>query len=224
MKKLLWFSFGIVMAITLAACGGDGGGGFFLPAPKKQQQLTSVKIAQTGQTKCYDAAGTEIACADTGQDGDKLAGVAWPNPRFTDNGDGTVTDNLTGLMWLKDANCANTISYNPDSTGNGSVTWQHALDFVAGINAGTYSSCGGGHTGWRLPNDIELESLVDSSAYNPALPAGHPFTSVQADYYWSSTTYAGNTAVAWIVGMSGGYVYYDNKTNNYYVWPVRSGQ
>ena len=54
---------------------------------------------------CYDPDGKIIDCAGTGQDGELQAGVAWPEPRFIDNRDGTVTDNLTGLMWLKDAGC-----------------------------------------------------------------------------------------------------------------------
>ncbi len=66
---------------------------------------SSVNLPETGQTTCYDTAGTAIACAGTGQDGELLKGVAWPSPRFMDNGNGTVTDNLTGLIWLKDANC-----------------------------------------------------------------------------------------------------------------------
>jgi len=64
----------------------------------------TVNLPRTGQTKCYDTYGTEISCAGTGQDGEIQAGVAWPEPRFTDNGDGTMTDTLTGLMWTKDAN------------------------------------------------------------------------------------------------------------------------
>ena len=60
--------------------------------------------ARTGQTTCYDAAGASIACTGTGQDGAHLKGVVWPAPRFTDNNNGTVTDNLTSLIWLKDAN------------------------------------------------------------------------------------------------------------------------
>jgi len=56
----------------------------------------SVQLPQTGQARCYDSAGT-------GQDGDIRAGVAWPVPRFMDNGDGTVTDNLTGLIWTQNA-------------------------------------------------------------------------------------------------------------------------
>ena len=62
-------------------------------------------VAITGQTLCYDSLGDDVSCAGTGQDGQLRPGVAWPNPRFTDNNNGTVTDNLTGLMWLKDANC-----------------------------------------------------------------------------------------------------------------------
>jgi len=62
-------------------------------------------LPATGQTGCWDSSGGSITCADTGQDGDIQAGVALPDPRFTDNGDGTVTDNLTGLIWLINANC-----------------------------------------------------------------------------------------------------------------------
>ncbi|UCE55232.1 MAG: hypothetical protein JSV31_07260 [Desulfobacterales bacterium] len=52
-------------------------------------------VAKTGQTDSY---------ADC-DDGDLEKGIVWPVPRFTDNEDGTVTDNLTGLVWLKNANC-----------------------------------------------------------------------------------------------------------------------
>ena len=67
----------------------------------------TVDLPKTGQTKCYDTSGAEIPCAETGQDGDIQAGVPWPEPRFTDNGDGTMMDNLTGLMWTKNANLPN---------------------------------------------------------------------------------------------------------------------
>ena len=68
---------------TAAAVGGP-------PAP----------VEDTGQTGCWDAGGTPRDCTGTGEDGEHQAGVEWPTPRFTDNGDGTVTDNLTGLDWL----------------------------------------------------------------------------------------------------------------------------
>ena len=58
-------------------------------------------VPKTGQTSCYDEFGDEINCASTGQDGDYQQGILWPNPRFRDNGNGTVTDNLTGLNGLR---------------------------------------------------------------------------------------------------------------------------
>lgn len=65
----------------------------------------SSAIPRTGQIKCYNESGTEIACLGTGQDGELQKGIAWPNPRFIDNSNGTITDMLTGLIWLKDASC-----------------------------------------------------------------------------------------------------------------------
>jgi hypothetical protein len=141
-------------------------------------------------------------------------------------------------MWLTDANCIAT-NYpgfdNDGDAGDGAVTWQHALDFVAGINDGTYSLCNGVHpyNDWRLPNRFELESLLHLGYYNPAVPntAGtgqwtnnDPFTNVQSHDYWSSTTSADFTGHALVVDMGYGYVLYGGKTYGYYVWPVRGGQ
>ena len=61
----------------------------------------TVHLPRTGQTTCWDNSGNQIPCAGTGQDGEIKAGEPWPEPRFTDNGDETMTDNLTGLMWTK---------------------------------------------------------------------------------------------------------------------------
>ena len=192
-------------------------------------------VPKTGQTTCYNSSETVISCTGTGQDGEYRKGVAWPNPRFTDNLDGTITDNLTGLIWLKNANCiaTNYPGFDNDSTaGDGRVAWQHALDFVAGINDGTYPNCGAGATDWRLPNYNELASLVHKGYYDPALPnttgtgqwsEGDLFNNVQSYGCWSSTTYAGGSVYAWYVYMGGGYVYLGSKSYCYYVWPVRGG-
>ena len=153
---------------------------------------------KTGQTVSYI----------TGDDGDFEMGVAWPLPRFVDHGNGTVTDKLTGLMWIKDANLP-----------NGATTWQGALDYVAGMNAGLLPNFG--YTDWRLPNRKELHSLTDFSQYNPALPIGNPFANVQAYYYWSSTTYAYSPDFVWIVSMYLGSVVGDYKYDGIFVWPVR---
>jgi len=183
-------------------------------------------VAKTGQTTSYA----------TGDDGNLEKGVSFPSPRFTDNGDGTVTDNLTGLMWLKDANCIETNYPEFDGDGiaeDGRVTWQHSLDFVAEINAGTKSDCGGGYTDWRLPNIKEFLSLIHYGYHTPALPntvgpgrwtEGDPFTNVQSSHYWSASTYAGNTDGAWGISVGLGSVSFDYKSFGFYVWPVRSGQ
>ena len=165
----------------------------------------TVDLPKTGQTTCYDSVGIVIDCPGTGQDGDIRAGVAWPSPRFTVSGD-CVTDNLTGLMWVK----------SPDSIAR---TWQGALDYANGL-----SLCG--FTDWRLPNVNELESMVNAGQSNPAAWLNtQGFSNVQSDEYWSSTSYAYSTSGAWIVGMWGGYVSISGKSDDsYYVWPIRSGQ
>ncbi|MBT3192199.1 MAG: DUF1566 domain-containing protein [Verrucomicrobia bacterium] len=161
-------------------------------------------VAKTGQTTSYA----------TGDDGDLEPGVASPSPRFTDNSDGTVTDNLTGLIWLKDADA-----------GDGTETWADALTLCNGLANGQQGLTDGSSAGdWRLPTRFELESLLDLSKVSPALPSGHPFTAVQSSFYWSSTTYAGSTAIAWIVSLSDGDVGFGGKGNAYYVWPVRGGE
>jgi len=183
----------------------------------------TVNLPKTGQTKCYDTAGTEISCAGTGQDGDIQAGVAWPEPRFTVSGN-YVTDNLTGLMWAKNGNIMPTRDPDWDTDfvrNDGMVTWQHALDYVAKLNADGYL----GYSDWRLPNVNELESLVNGAEANTATWLNtQGFTNAQGNSYWSSTTVADDTGGAWSVSM-----YYGNVTQNFkfyygYVWPVRAGE
>ena len=171
----------------------------------------TVALPATGQTGCWDVSGAAISCAGTGQDGDKLKGAVWPTPRFADNGDQTMTDNLTGLMWTQTGNPA-----------AATKTWQGALDYVATLNSGNYL----GHNDWRLPNRKELTSMVNRQEANSATWLnGQGFSNVdEANYYWSSSSYAGSTAGAWYVGMSNGYVNGSLKTGNGYVWPVRAGQ
>ncbi|MBF0316958.1 MAG: DUF1566 domain-containing protein [Nitrospirae bacterium] len=158
-------------------------------------------IWATGQTTIYVS----------NDDGSLHKGVAWPSPRFTDNGNQTVTDNLTGLMWTKNANLP-----------GGYMTWQQGINYVATMNNGTGTY---GYTDWRLPNRKELISLIDWSRYNPPLPLNHPFANVQSGVYWSSTTYVGGTAYAWCVDMFDNDTYTIDKNDFVrYVWPVRAGE
>ncbi len=198
--------------------------------PVRSGGTGEIILPQTGQTTCYN--GGEpweiVDCGGTGQDGDLQTGFELPRVRFYNNEDGTVTDNLTGLMWLEDARCIK-IHYpdfdSDDTAVNGAVTWQHALDFVAGINDGIFSNCGGDYTDWRLPNVNELESLIDEEKASPALPQDYPFTNVSS-YYWSSTTYADLILnAAYYINMQTGIVAYSFKTtNSYYVLPVRDAE
>jgi len=146
-----------------------------LPLPAQAE------LPRTGQNLCYNQAGNVIACAGTGQDGETRMGAAWPTPRFTDHLDGTVTDNLSGLTWLKNADC-------PDIQAYGGDDWATALSSVNALRSGQCGLSDSSKAGdWRLPNVNELESLVDLSQANPSLPAGHPFSNVTPPGYWTST-------------------------------------
>ncbi len=119
-------------------------------APVPDTGQTKIFLPQTGQKDCYDTEGHTIPCTGTGQDGDVHAGVAWPDPRFTVNGDGTVTDNLTCLMWTINANLMFSINKDFDIDGqqDGAVNWEHALDWCNLYYAG--------YSDWRLPNRKEI--------------------------------------------------------------------
>ena len=168
-------------------------------------------VPKTGQTGCWDADGHQIDCAGTGQDGEYQTGVA-ADPRFTDNGDGTVKDNLTGLIWLKNANCF------------GEQNWMSALSDANTLASGTCGLTDGSVAGdWRLPNVKELQSLLDFGGPDPSLPPGHPFSGVGYTNYWSSTTYTFDPSGARVVGLGGGDGGY-YKSSLQFVWPVRGGR
>ncbi len=136
-------------------------------------------LPKTGQT----------TTTQSGDDGDLQKGISWPSPRFINNMDETITDNLTGLTWAQDANLIKyrDPSFDNDGTiGDGAVTWQHALDYAAKLRAENYL----GHNDWRVPNVNELESLCDAVQWNQiSLLTGAGFIHIEVALYWSSTTY-----------------------------------
>lgn len=173
-------------------------------------QAAPANLPETGQAICTDSVGTVVICTGTGQDGDTKAGVEWPIPRFSvGTGVGTtdacVTDNLTGLMWVR----------APSATA---VAWSTAL-----VDVDALTLCG--FSDWRLPNVNELKSLVNLGASSPAVFLNaQGFTGVQYANYWSSSSYASDVTFAWFVAMSNGTVAGDHKALSYYVWPVRAGR
>jgi len=150
--------------------------------------------------------------------------------RFTDNEDGTVTDNLTGLVWMKHASDkANFLGFGPQTS------WADACEACNALEHGEHGLTDYSRPGnWRLPNVRELQSLIDYSQYHPPLPAGHPFLGVHpfvgegSSNYWSSTTEpssTGDLASAWAVSFDQGNAFvYLKSYVGYYVWCVRGGQ
>jgi hypothetical protein len=119
---------------------------------------------------------------------------------FTDNGDGTITDNLTQLVWQKIPNGA-------------ILTWEQALLYAEGLTIGSNSD-------WRLPNIKELQSINNELATNPSVFAPY-FSSVGVHNYWSSTSLPNQTTKAWYWSNQFGITTYDLKTNSNYVLCVR---
>jgi hypothetical protein len=171
-------------------------------------------LPRTGQATSYV----------NGDDFTRQMGVAWPAARFTDNLNGTVTDHLTGLVWLKNAGC-----FTP-------TDWSAALTAARQLASGACGLSDASIAGqWRMPNANELESLVDVSQFNPALSSGHPFTNVAlGNAYWTSTTYMAGTANAmairfidgrWINGIDAGDGQFGNTktTSPNSLWAVRTG-
>lgn len=221
---------------TLAACGGGGSGGAGStpnptptpnpppgsspnPTPSPGPQASAIAVPKTGQTTCYDPNGTaaEVSCANTGQDGELQTGVAAPSPRFTiDNSGDCVTDNLTGLMWTRNANlpAGNT---DPTQQELGRRTWQAALNFANDLDLCGFSD-------WRLPNRNELRSLINHQEENNSLRLNELGFSRVTTSYWTSTSYGGNRTSAWLADTAQGRMLFSQKTQTHYVWPVRAGQ
>ncbi len=182
-------------------------------------------LPATGQTTCWDSTGTVIPCAGTGQDGDLQKGAALA---YTDNGDGTITDVNTGLMWEKQSNDGSV-----HSIGN-TYTWDQAFSgHVATLNTMSFA----GHTDWRVPNYKELVSILNlqnagppavSPAFNNNCLSGCTVLtcSCTAPYpCWSSTSWAFGPTYAWFLDFVhfGGEVYTSGKGNGYAVRGVRGG-
>jgi hypothetical protein len=196
------FILGLILLLTLHAVAQNKVVVIPLFGDEQQALRNPAPVEKTGQTTSYA----------TGDDGDLEKGIDWPNPRFTDNGDGTVTDNLTGLIWLQDAGCINI------------ETWLDALTESNGLANGSCGLTDGSVSGdWRLPHIKELQSLCDYGRVSPAFPSEHPFKNIIHGAYWSSTTRADDPEKAWNLSFYTGWVNTQDKTSSQRVWPVRGG-
>lgn len=126
---------------------------------------------------------------------------------FTDNSDGTVKDNATGLVWQK---CSKGQNQDAACTGAAStVNWFGAVGYCTGLGLASKT--------WRLPNINELKTIVDTTQASGAAINTTAFPGTVAAHYWSSTTYAPTTSFAWYVNFNDGFVAYHPMTLTYYV-------
>jgi len=124
---------------------------------------------------------------------------AWCEP-FKNNGNGTVTDQATGLTWQREDDNVQRRNDGP------AVVYCQGLGLAGG--------------GWRLPTIKELRSIVDERVYNPAIDSA-AFPGTNPSYYWSATTFAPYSGRAWYVLFHDGYVDTYGKSYANYVRCVR---
>jgi Protein of unknown function (DUF1566) len=151
-----------------------------------------------------DGAGAAGASGDAREGG--AGGLDAPHPgRYTDNGDGTITDNLAGLMWQQ------VVERTFDQT-TGVFTQSQAVAYCPMLILGT-------HRDWRLPSIMELGSIVDDQKYSPSIDA--VFGARPPDAFWSSTPLVGAPSSAWTVSFLSGSQNYAERSALLYARCVR---
>jgi len=156
----------------------------------------------------------EAGAACTAANPNASVAESTPTSAFTDHGDGTVTHNLTGLTWKQ---CAEGLSGAGCATGAATaMAWSAALATAKNANFA-------GHSDWRLPNKKELESIVESCGYNPAINQTL-FPATPASVFWSGSSYVPVPTYAWYVYFGDGDTHADDKAVGVYVRLVRGGQ
>ncbi len=145
---------------------------------------------------------------------------------YTDNADGTITDNNTGLMWEKKGNLNGFLDFNNLHDADNSYIWsgdgsqETIWDWLDDVNAE-----GGvgfaGYDDWRIPNAKELQSIVDYERFGPSIDP--IFGPTVMSLYWSSTSNTFISVNAWYVNFFIGDVNFDDKNGDSHVRAVRGG-
>lgn len=136
--------------------------------------------------------------------------------RFTDHGDGTITDSKTGLMWKK---CIEGLNGSQCDNGEAkNYTWQQALQRAINLDQnGGFA----GHTDWRVPNAKELKSLVEDQCYRPSINLT-VFPANSTGLFWTSSPYIDNGQRAWSVYFNFGSLNRNPKGRTYRLRLVRN--
>jgi hypothetical protein len=211
-SRLIRITIVSIFIFCIGACAGENNA---LSERPSDDGLT--RIVNPFKSTCYDWRDNRIPCDFKRQYAELLIDRPIPASRFIDNKDGTVTDNLTMLIWLKNTNCF------------GKLDWRGAALAVNGLKEGDCGpnpalvlSDGSSAGDWRLPTMRELCTLIDFSRRDPALPNGHVFLNVPAGYHWSMTTLDHYPEMAWIVYIESGTACYEGIKNHAgHIWPVR---
>jgi hypothetical protein len=132
-----------------------------------------------------------------------ISAPAAKTDHFTDNGDGTVKDNYTGLVWQK-------------HQASALMSWEEALVHSEGLVLAGFDD-------WRMPNIKEIQSLNDAALCKPSFNRSF-FPDISSGVYWSSTTLVNAPAKAWTINVDYGIVSYTEKIQNGKVICVRGGQ
>ena len=174
-------------------------------------------IVNPYNSTCYDWEGRLIPCDFKRPYAELLFDKPIPDPRFMDNNDGTVTDKLTGLIWLKNTQCFEMMDWQ-----RARLAAKRLKDGDCGPDPALILSDGSSAGDWRLPTMNELSALIDYSRRNPALPAGQTFSGFPPGFFWSATPLDYHPGAAWIVYIESGTTCYEDLNSHAgRVWPVR---
>ena len=158
-------------------------------------------LPDSGQGSCYDVQGMVIDCPEVGQPlHGQDAHYQGTVPQYEENGNQTITDLVTGLMWTE-------VVEEPQ------YSWEEAIGYCDELAFA-------GADDWRLPSKVELESIVN---YDNTYPAIDEAFSCQSAFYWSSTPHLPNPPYAWGVYCFDGADHWLHKSNRYAVRCVRDG-
>src|SRR5262245_14575640 len=162
--------------------------------------------------------------------------------RFVDNDDGTVTDQTTGLVWEQKDNLDGNVNFADPHDADNTYTWSSGanahdgsvflgllalLDGATSPDGVVSSGCFTGHCDWRLPTIEELRGIVDLTQATCADGSGPcidpTLGPMQADGYWSATTFSRNLSNAWLMDFSSGNAAQGAKNIRFFARAVRGG-
>ena len=211
--KLVHLTVLVIIVISINVYAGENN---LLSGPQNDDVLAG--IVNPHNSTCYDWRGDFLPCDFKRQYAELLLDRPIPDSRFIDNKDGTVTDNLTKLIWLKNTNCFGMLDWRAAA-----LAVKDLKEGDCGPNTALVLSDGSSAADWRLPTMGELCTLIDFSRRDPALPNGHMFLNVPSGYHWSATTLDNHSEMAWIVYFESGTTCYDDVKNRAgHILPVRS--